>query len=156
MSKDKDIDTTTTVSTGFTFDIPAEPQDVPQPKGGVRRVELEDGKWLDVRAAGNQADGRFLGWWFGEMQVAGRLTDLKERQQRTLELNAYVAKFIGDRVMDHNLCYPGSDEPLPKGYLLFWEMQESEVYALINVIQSAKPQIVRLQDPKPDAASTNG
>lgn len=146
----------TSVSNGFTFEIPEEPTDVPAPKGGVRRVELEDGKWLDVRAAGNQADGRFLGWWFAEMQAAGRMTDLKERQDRTLELNAYAAAFIGARVVNHNLCYPGSDELLPQGYLLFWEMAESEFYALINLIQATKPQIVRLQDPKPAAASTNG
>lgn len=141
---------------GWSFEMPPRKGDVPPPSSKhVRRVSLgEDDtgveRWVSVRGGGSQVEGQFLQWVFGLGR--GPFDDADAEQAAALEMNAYLATFIADRVVEHNLVDAGGD-PLPTGLGLFWALGTIDAMALLNLIRTP-PRVIT--DPKAATTSSGG
>lgn len=146
----------------WTFERPDRKEDAPQPTTkATRRVDLDDGRWLDVRGGGSQIERRFVSWVI-DLPVTARAEAVAAGQSAAdvndlvdaavLESNAYLATFIADRVVDHNLT-DADGTKLPLGLDLFWSLQNADVFALIGKLQNP-PRVI--SDPKAESDFSGG
>jgi hypothetical protein len=138
---------------GWSFEIPARKEDVPAPRTqAVRRINLDDDgeRWIEVRGGGSQVEGRFIGWVFD--LVRGPFETKEAEDAASLEMDAYLATFIADRVVAHNLV-DDDGQALPIGLDLFWSLSTADALQLLNLLRTP-PQVIG--DPKAARTSSGG
>lgn len=154
----------------FRFERPARRDDAPPPATqAIRRVSLPDGQhWVDVRGGGSQIEAQYIAFVQQSLMTAmRRVTEaesandaattqaaIEARDAAEMAFNAAFATYIGDRVVAHNLTYPGEGgEPLPLGLDLYWALSGEDAMRLVVEIQ--RPPSV-FADPKDGPRSPTG
>ena len=138
----------------YSFEMPGRRDDCPPPSGKTtRRLELPDGEhWFEVRGGGTQVEGAALDWAQSLLRTAVEARQaLRARAEpratpdelaaadavvadAELTYNAFLATFIADRVVDHNLTDRDGDK-LPVGLGLFWALPGADAIQLAFRIQ---------------------
>jgi hypothetical protein len=139
--------------TPFSFDLPEPMPDAPKAATeAVRHIVLPDGEhWVKVRGGGTQREGAFISHL---NRIIETLPDDRDAREAALyTYNRGMATFLADRVVEHNLTYTGTDEPLPLGMALFYEMHGHDALRLVGAIQRPSTFFV---DPKAEKPSGGG
>ena len=139
---------------GFFFDVPEPMEDAPPPSTEkVRHIKLADGKhWVKVKGGATAREAMYIDH-LRTTHLKNRYASPEEERQALYAYNRGLATWIADRVVDHNLTYPGTDEKLPTGMGLYYELPPREALRLIAKIQQPPSFFV---DPKADKSSPGG
>lgn len=135
--------------------MPERKEDVPKPRiTATRRVELPEGRYIEVIGGYAYAEQQFWAWWLKQLAGLGGIDGDEERVTAENDLNAYMATFLDNHIASHNLTYPGTDEPLPEsGWELFWEVPATESLRIARAIVNPPS---AFDSPKAGPNSTTG
>lgn len=137
----------------FSFEVPEPMPDAPKPSTEtVRHINLPDGKhWVKVRGGATQRESMYVAHLHKVLRTEYATDD--ERDEAIYTYNRGLATWLADRVVEHNLTYPGTEDKLPLGMELFYEMPGMEALNLIGHIQRPPSFFA---DPKAGTSSSGG